>query len=719
MATNEQKQPNRLLNETSPYLQQHAYNPVDWYPWGPEALDAARREDKPILLSIGYSACHWCHVMAHESFENPAIAEMMNEHFVNIKVDREERPDLDSIYMEAVQAMTGQGGWPMTVFLSPDGVPFFGGTYFPAQPRYGMPSFPQVLLGVSQMYREEKEKVEQSGVEMRKFLESSQAVPPSRRDPDVHILDDALRTIMRQQDRVNGGLQGAPKFPQPMLIEFMLRMYKRTGDPGLLATAELTLEKMAMGGIYDQVGGGFHRYSVDDVWLVPHFEKMLYDNAQLVRVYLAAYQLTRKPLYKRITEQTLDYVTREMTSPEGGFYSSQDADSEGVEGKFYVWSPAEIVSELGDEDGRVFNLVFGVSQKGNFEGRNILNMPRSLDAAAGATGKTVGEIQEIVKRGTEKLYEARSKRVWPGRDEKILVGWNGLMLRAFAEAASILERDDYRDTATRNAEFVLSRMAQGREGQGVETQVPAELRLFRTSKGDKAHIEAFAEDYAFYADGLISLYEATFEPKWAALARSLATTLVEHFWDVQNGGFFSTSDFHETLVTRPKELYDNAIPSANSTAAEMLLRLYLLTAEPDYESYALGAMKPLLEVVGQAAPAFGRLLCALDFYVGPANEVALVGDLSGGDMEAMLRAVWRNYVPNKVVAAGQEGDEVAARTVPLLAQRPQVDGKATAYVCRSYICMAPTTDPEEMLRQLEGVSSSSGLPEGFAGDTEV
>lgn len=721
MTTQENAKPNRLINETSPYLQQHAHNPVDWYAWGAEALERARQEDKPILLSIGYSACHWCHVMAHESFENPAIASMMNEHFVNIKVDREERPDLDSIYMEAVQAMTGSGGWPMTVFLSPDGLPFYGGTYFPAQPRYGMPSFPQVLLGVSQMYKEQKEKVEQSGAEMRKFLEASQAVPPSRREPDVFILDEALRNLMRQQDRVNGGLQGAPKFPQPMLIEFMLRQYKRIGDPGILATAELGLEKMAMGGIYDQVGGGFHRYSVDADWLVPHFEKMLYDNAQLARVYLAAYQLTLKPLYRRIAEETLDYVTREMTSPEGGFYSSQDADSEGVEGKFYVWTPSEIAPVLGDEDARIFNLLYGVSQKGNFEGHNILHLPRSLEAAAAATGKTVEELQEIASRGKQKLYEARSKRVPPGRDEKVLVGWNGLMLRAFAEAASILGRDDYRDTAIRNAEFVLSTMVQRQDDQDPGSEIPDKLRLYRTYKDGKAHIEAFAEDYAFYADGLISLYETTFDPKWAAFARSLANTISEHFRDEQNGGFFSTADFHEALVTRPKELYDNAVPSANSVAAEMLLRLYLLTAEPDYEGYALGAIRPLLEVVSQAAAAFGRLLCALDLYIGPATEVAIIGDLWGGDFEAMVRAVWRNYLPNKVVAGGQAGDTRAAQVVPLLADRPQVDNKATAYVCRNYICLAPTTDPEEMLRQLEGNNPAPGAVDDLdlLGTTDV
>ncbi len=696
--------PNRLAGETSPYLLQHANNPVDWYPWGPEAIQKAKDEDKPILLSIGYSACHWCHVMEHESFENERIAGIMNENFVNIKVDREERPDLDSIYMEAVQAMTGHGGWPMTMFLTPTGEPFFGGTYFPPDNSRGMMGFPQVLMGVSQAYREEREKVLQSAQEMRNLLQASSAIRPSYREPDQSILDEAVRVLTQQFDRVNGGTEGAPKFPQSMNLDFMLRSYKRTGDTDLLGLVELTLEKMAHGGIYDQVGGGFARYSVDDVWLVPHFEKMLYDNAQLARVYLAAYQVTGKALYRRIAEETLDYVTREMTAPEGGFYSTQDADSEGEEGKFYVWSPDEISSILGPEDGKLFNLLYDVTQRGNFEGHNILHLPRSIETVAGATGVAAERLEEIARRGREKLYEARSKRIWPGRDEKVLVGWNGLMLRAFAEAASILDREDYRETARCNAGFILSTLAQpGREGEG-----DGEIRLFRTYKDGKAHIDAFAEDYAFYADGLISLYETTFDPKWLVSARGLMTTLVGHFWD-EKGGFFSTADFHESLVARPKDLYDNAIPSANSVAAEALLRLYLLTGEPDYEKYALEAMRPLLDVIGKAPSAFGRLLCALDFYLSAPSEVALVGRLQSQGMKEMVRAVWGVYVPNKVVAAREPDDEEAARLVPLLVDRPQVGDKATAYICRNYVCEAPTTDPAEVKRLLVGGGSVASI----------
>jgi uncharacterized protein YyaL (SSP411 family) len=685
--------PNRLAGETSPYLLQHANNPVDWYPWGPEALQKAKEENKPIFLSIGYSACHWCHVMAHESFENPHIAAIMNERFVNIKVDREERPDLDSIYMEAVQAMTQHGGWPMSVFLTPEGVPFYGGTYFPPEPRHGMMSFPQVLLSVSTAFKEKADQIHEGTEQMKQYLQQSGTLRPSRSEPEVGILDAAARTLAGQIDRVQGGTQGAPKFPQPMALEFMLRYYHRTGDRNILALAELTLEKMARGGIYDQLGGGFHRYSVDDRWRVPHFEKMLYDNALLARVYLAAFQLTGNELYARITQETLDYVMREMVSPEGGFYSTQDADSESEEGKFYVWTPAEVFDVLGPEEGKLFNLLYDVSQRGNFEGHNILNLPRTPGTVAAVAGVPEERINEIASEGRRKLYEARSKRVWPGRDEKVLVGWNGLMLRAFAEAASVFDREDYRRTAMRNAEFVLSTLVQ-KEG------VPeGEVRLFRTYKDGKAHIDAFAEDYAFYAAGLLSLYEATFEPRWIETARALMDTLLAHFSD-PNGGFFTTADFHESLVARPKELYDNAIPSANSVGAEALLRLYLFTTEPEYEQRALQTMQPLMDVLGQGPTAFGQMLCALDLYLGPSAEVAIIGEMRAGDMMEMLRAVWNPYVPNKVVAAAEAEDEEAARIVPLLADRPQVDGKATAYVCRNYICEAPTTEPLEVARLL-------------------
>ena len=683
--------PNNLAGETSPYLLQHKDNPVDWYPWGPEALGRARSEDKPILLSIGYSACHWCHVMAHESFENPDIARLMNELFVNIKVDREERPDLDAIYMDAVQAMTGHGGWPMTVFLTPDGAPFFGGTYFPAQEGRGMTSFPRVLTSVARAYRERRDDIGKSARELSDFLSAGQALPPSPNEPNIAVLDEASRNLLRDFDRVNGGTLGAPKFPQPMNIEFLLKQWKRTGDPALLELAELTLQKMARGGIYDQVGGGFHRYSVDDVWLVPHFEKMLYDNALLARVYLAAYQATGNPFYSRIAQETLDYVTREMTSPEGGFYSAQDADSEGVEGKFYVWAPGEIIRLLGEEDATLFNQLFDVTEGGNFEEHNILHLDLPLEAFAEQHDLTPESLEARVTGWRAKLYAARESRVHPGTDDKVLMGWNGLMLRAFAEAAALLDNAQYLQVATRNAELVLEKMSYEAEG---------ERRWYRTYKDGRAHIDAFAEDYAAYANGLISLYEADFNPRWLRYARAMIDLLTRHFWDEQHGGFFSTSDYHETLVARPKDLYDNAVPSANSEAAEALLRLYLLTANPDYEQYAVGIIQPLLPALGRAPAAFGRMLSVLDFYLGGPAEVALAGRFDREDMRAMLKAVRAPYAPNKVVAAYEPGHEDIASDIPLLEGRTSVRDKATAYVCRNYICQAPTTDPSEVVRQL-------------------
>ena len=564
---------NKLAGETSPYLLQHKENPVDWYPWGPEALERSRQENKPILLSIGYSACHWCHVMAHESFEDPEIAAIMNDKFINIKVDREERPDLDAIYMDAVQAMTGHGGWPMTMFLTPDGEPFFGGTYFPPRESRGMPGFPSVLLSVSRAYAERRDDVRRGTQELREFLTSSKELPPPEGTPTVIVLDEATRTLLRDFDRVNGGTVGSPKFPQPMNIEFMLKQWRRTGDTLLLELAELSLEKMAFGGIYDQIGGGFHRYSVDDVWLVPHFEKMLYDNALLARLYLAGYQATGKPLYRRIAEETLDYVASEMTSPEGGFYTAQDADSEGVEGKFYVWSPDEVIALLGEDDAKVFNSLYDVTPSGNFDGESILHLNEDPEVVCSRKPYNPGRNTADTRVGRAKLYAARAQRVHPGTDDKIIMAWNGLMTRAFAEAACILDSDKYRQIAVANAQLVTTKM------QTVTAE--GEQRWYRTYNDGRAHIDAFAEDYAAYANALVSVYEATFDPAWLRIARTMIDILVEHFWDDKRGGFFSTSDYHETLVSRPKDFYDNAVPSANSKAAEALLRLYLLTANSE------------------------------------------------------------------------------------------------------------------------------------------
>jgi uncharacterized protein len=692
--------PNRLAGETSPYLLQHKDNPVDWYPWSEEAFARAAEEEKPIFLSIGYSACHWCHVMAHESFENVEIARYLNENFVSIKVDREERPDVDAVYMDAVQAMTGQGGWPMSVFLTPSGTPFYGGTYFPAREGRGMPSFPRILEGVHTAYTERKAEVSRAGAEMAEYIKNSSQLAPSRNEPSVEVLDDAARELYSDLDQVNGGSRGAPKFPQAMNIEYLLKQYHRTGDRPLLDAALLTLRKMAQGGIYDQIGGGFHRYSVDEVWLVPHFEKMLYDNALLARVYIWAYQATGDMSFRRICEETLDYVLREMTSDEGGFYSAQDADSEGIEGKFYVWTPEEFAAALPPGDADRMARLYDVTAGGNFEGRNILHLVKAPEEFAAVEGIDADQLSAKIADARGKLYEVRSRRVWPGRDDKVLASWNGLMLRALAEAGAVLERPDYIEAARRNARFVTSTMMTKDED--------GSLRVFRTYKDGRARINGFADDYAAYANGLITLYEATFDTNWVAMARDLVGTLVQHFAD-ERGGFYMTADFHEQMVARPKELYDNALPSGNSEAAEALLRLYLLTAEPAYERSAIGAIRPLLDVMRRAPAAFGRLLSALDFYLSSPIEVALVGRLGTHEMQTLVRAVWQPFCPNKVVAAREPDDEDAARIVPLLEARPQVKGLPTAYLCRNYICEAPTTDPEQVRRELSRPVEDEGL----------
>ncbi|MBA2449760.1 MAG: thioredoxin domain-containing protein, partial [Chloroflexi bacterium] len=613
---------NRLAQETSPYLLQHADNPVDWYPWGEEALTRAQAEDRPMLLSIGYSACHWCHVMEHESFENPAIARLMNEHFVCIKVDREERPDLDSIYMSAVQALTGHGGWPMTVFLTPDGAPFYGGTYFPPEDRGQMPGFPRVLLGIADAYRTRRDDVGKSAEQLRAMLQH-RISPAVAEQLEPALLDRAARALVPQFDMREGGLGGAPKFPQPMALEFLLRANYRDGSPEALAAVELTLTKMAEGGIYDQLGGGFHRYSVDAVWLVPHFEKMLYDNALLVRVYLQAYQVTRRPLYRRVVEETLEYVRREMTDPLGGFYSTQDADSEGEEGKFFVWTRAEVDGILGPDDAPLFCDYFDITERGNFEHRNILRVTSTAEAVAARHGLPPEQVRSRLERGRQALFAAREGRVKPARDDKVLTAWNGLMLRAFAEAAVALDRVDYREVAVTNAEFVTQNLR-------------SDGKLLRTWKDGRAKLNGYLEDYACYADGLVSLYEATFDPRWLAEARTIADVLLEQFEDEAQGGFFDTGKDHERLVSRPKDVFDNATPSGNSVAAEGLLRLALLTGDERYRAAAERVLRLLGGVATEHPAAFGRLLCGLDFYLGSPKEIAVIGNLDSPDARALL-----------------------------------------------------------------------------------
>jgi uncharacterized protein YyaL (SSP411 family) len=665
--------PNRLAQETSPYLLQHKDNPVDWYAWGPEALERAREEDLPILLSVGYSACHWCHVMERESFEDPETAAYMNEHFVNVKVDREERPDVDAIYMEAVQAISGHGGWPMTVFLDPDGVPFYGGTYFPPDTRRGMPSFQMVMEAVVHAFETQREEIRERAPGTRARLAAIGEVEPREDLPGPADLAAAVRRLLAAADRERGGFGGAPKFPPASSLELLLAREET-------AVVEETLDAMMAGGIYDQLGGGFARYSVDAIWLVPHFEKMLYDNALLARAYLHGAQQLGHERYRRVCEETLDWMLREMRGPEGGFYSALDADSEGEEGRFYVWTPAQIRDALAN-DPNCINLTtqqivklmqfWGVTEEGNFEGANVLH----LAGGAGASEP------EGLAEARSALLAARAQRVWPGLDDKRLASWNALAIAALADAGAVLGRDDYLDAARECAEFVLGEM---RDPDG---------NLLRTYKDGRAHLNAYLEDHAFLLEALLALYEACFEERWFTEARALAETMIERFYDPERGGYYSTSTDHEELIARRKEVGDHPIPSGNSSAAMGLLRLAALTGERHYEEAGASVFALFGKPAVEHPDAFAHLLRALDFHLAPTREVALVGD-DLGELAAIVR---EQSCPHLVLAAGPEGSDQP----PLLAARTTVEGKPAAYVCQNFACQLPVTDPEDLRRQLE------------------
>ena len=676
----QKKYTNRLAHETSPYLLQHAHNPVDWYPWGDEAFEKAKADDKPVLVSIGYSACHWCHVMEHESFEDEATARIMNEHFVNIKVDMEERPDVDQIYMTFVQLTTGRGGWPMNVFLTPDKLPFFGGTYFPPVSKFNMPGFSQVLLSVAEAYRDKRDELLHSANDI---LGEMRRVGISEFHPgglSLEQLDNAFESMSRSFDATNGGFGGAPKFPPSMTLEFLLRYHHRTGKERALEMVERTCRKMANGGIYDQLGGGFHRYSVDAVWLVPHFEKMLYDNAQLIRVYLHLYQITRDEFYKRIAVETLEYVQREMLDASGGFYSTQDADSEGVEGKFFVWTPEEITAILGPKDAQIFNFYYDVSEEGNFEEKNILNVRYAPAEAAKALKIDEEDLNEVLERGREKLFAEREKRIKPFRDEKVLTAWNGLMMAAFAEASSVLNNAEYLEVAKKNADFILSELQSGG-------------RLLRTWKNGKAKLNAYLEDHANFADALIELYRVSGEIGYLHEAKRLADVMIDEFWDEENGGFFFTANEHEELIVRNKDYYDNATPSGNSVAADVLLKLSKFFGDEKYERFAATVLRLVATQISRYPQGFGRSLSALEFYLGGAREIVIVGE-KGNEL---ARAAGKAYIPNAVVVQSEnpEGD-----ALPLLEGRQMIEGKPTAYVCENFVCQKPVTTVDEFIGQL-------------------
>ena len=675
------KHTNRLVDETSPYLLQHAHNPVDWYPWGEEALQRARSEDKPILLSIGYSACHWCHVMERESFENEQIAKLMNDNFINIKVDREERPDLDEIYMSAVQAMTGSGGWPMTMFLTPDLKPFYGGTYFPPTDQYGRPGFPRILTSVAETYQEKRGEVADHAEQITKHLQS-RINPEQQADAElsVDLLDKAFQQYQSRFDERHGGFGQAPKFPPGMGLSLLLRYWKRTGNAEALQMVEFTLEKMANGGMYDQLGGGFHRYSVDEIWLVPHFEKMLYDNSLLTVSYLEAYQATGKDLYQRIARETLDYVLREMyDSQNGGFYSTQDADSEGEEGKFFVWTPDEVAAILPPEQAKIFCDFYDITEGGNFEHKNILHVRMSTEQFVQMIDLSESELIGLLEDGRAKLFTEREKRIKPGLDDKILTSWNGLMIRSMALGYQILGDDRYLQAASKSANFIHQQLSQ------------EDGLLWHTHRAGKSHLNAYLEDYAYLICGLIELYQASFDLRWLKEADRLSQIMIDQFWDITEAGFFFTGNQHEALIIRSKSAYDGATPSGTSMALHALVRLAILLDRPDYRQKVEQTLRLNYRQLDMAPSGSAQMMCSLDFLLGTPSEIAIVG--LPDQLPPVLQALHNNFIPNKVVAwLNPDGPatETVEEYLPLLTAKTPIERQATIYICQNYACQQPT-----------------------------
>jgi uncharacterized protein YyaL (SSP411 family) len=688
--------PNALAQETSPYLRQHAANPVDWHPWGSHALTLAREENRPLLVSIGYSACHWCHVMERESFEDPSVAALMNKEFVCVKIDREERPDLDAIYMEAVQSMTGRGGWPLNVFLTPEQLPFYGGTYFPPEPRHGMPAWSQVLLALAEAWHERPAEIRAGGQRLRERLSASAQLEPSSQPIGPGALDVAVEGLRGVYDADRGGFGGAPKFPPSSALEFLMRRAATQTSSAETVEGRMaldTLRAMARGGIHDQVGGGFHRYAVDGAWTVPHFEKMLYDNALLARAYLHGFQLSGEELLRRTCEEILDWALRDMRAPDGGFYSALDADSEGVEGKFYVWSLTELSEALTDrEDLDAAIAWLGPTPAGNFRDESAPADPRAIEAEGANVLESRGPEPPAAQRARirTRLRETREQRVAPGLDDKRLTSWNALTISALAEAGAVLERPDYLQAAVRCAEFILEDMRSNDSGAADE---PA--RLLRTYNHGQARLAGYLEDHAFLLEALLTLYEATFHERWFVEARRLADTTIELFGDPQRGGFFSTASDHEDLITRRKDLEDAPIPAGASSAAFGLLRLAALTGEHRYEQHAVGVLRLLNEIAPRHPSSFGHLLQAMDFHVSAVKEVAIVGERT----EELVRLVRQRLRPHLVLAGGPEAPATPG-AVELLRDRTAIAGHATAYVCESFACAKPVTEPHDLARLL-------------------
>jgi len=682
---------NRLAQETSPYLLQHAHNPVDWFPWGPEALERARREDRPIFLSVGYSACHWCHVMERESFENEAVARLMNENFVNIKVDREERPDLDEIYMKAVQSLTGQGGWPMSVFLTPGLEPFFGGTYFPPSGAYGRPGFADVLLGLARAWEEDRERVVEQGRRLRERI-AGEGRLDARGELDPGLLDRSLAALEQSFDPLWGGFGDAPKFPHAMDLRLLLRHASRKPTSNALGMVLLTLDRMANGGLCDQLGGGFHRYSTDREWLVPHFEKMLYDNALLVPAYLEAFQVTREERFAEVARGACEWMLREMTTPEGGFASSQDADSEGEEGRFFSWTPAELRELLGPELGDRAAVWFGVREGGNFEGgASVLSRPDPAERLAQQLGLELGALVESMREARARLFAARARRVAPGTDDKVLVAWNGLAISALAQAAQVLGEARYAAAARRAAEFVWGALR------------TAEGKLLATYRAGRAHIEAGLDDHVFLLQGLLDLYETDFDPSWLARARALEIEVEGRFADREHDGFFTTADGQADLIARLKGPQDGALPSGNAVHVLNLLRLAELTGEVELAQKAQRTLLAQAELLNRYPAAFSQMLTAVDFLQRGPVEVVIAGQLGDAAFEALLREMREHFLPSRVAAATHARADPGR--IPLLRDRPPPARGALAYVCRNYACRAPVSDPAALGLVLEKVSA--------------
>ena len=688
---------NRLANETSPYLLQHKDNPVDWYPWCDEAFETARSLDRPIILSIGYSACHWCHVMAHECFENEFIARTMNNGFVNIKVDREELPDVDSIYMTAVQAMTGSGGWPLTVFITPDGKPFFGGTYFPPADHHNRPGFPRVLNAIADAYKNNRGELLSSCEQLVEVIRANSTPQKYEGEIDESLMFKGCDYLLSDADLKHGGSLGAPKFPQPMLYELLLRYAQKTGNSQASHVVNLTLEKMAQGGIYDQIGGGFARYSVDDKWLVPHFEKMLYDNAQLVTLYVHAYQMSKKPLFKRVIEQTLLYIVREMTHSMGGFYSSSDADSEGVEGKFFVWTPGELDLILDGEDALLAKMYWQVTEEGNFEGANILNVPVDLENFAREHDLKVEVLEQDISRISAILLQERLRRIPPGIDDKILTSWNALMFKAFAEAGALFQNPNWIRIAEKNVRFLLTAMKDS-DGRLLHSWKAKDNSSSEYDGG--SHILGYLDDHAYLIDALITLYEATFDYFYLEAAENLADSMVDRFWDQESEVFYDTSLEHSKLIVRPRDTLDNAVPSGGSIAALSLLRLSLLTGDSGYASKAESSIKALVPQIRRAPLSVTSWISAADFLKTDSSQIVLLGNYESPILTEMIAEVRSRYLPNLVLAGARcdvSDDEIS----PLLRGKKMLNGKPTAFVCEDYVCKVPVNTASELADQLD------------------